>query len=262
MGEVIVITSGKGGVGKTTSAANIGAALSLCGKRVVIVDMDLGLRKLDISLGIGDRVAYDIVDVLQKRCTVRQALLHDKRFYECYILPASQTCDKSAINEQQMKELCEQLKQDFDYVLIDCPAGIEQGFVNAVCAADKALIVVIPEPASIRDADRVLDLLADYGIQESKVLINRFREDMARRGDMLSVEEIIHLLRVGIVGVIPEEDDVLIAIQKGKPVLSVPDSRAAICYQNVAKRLLGETPPLEQFRPNGFWKRLKKAFQN
>ena len=262
MGEVIVITSGKGGVGKTTSAANIGAALSLFGQRVVIIDTDLGLRKLDIALGVGDRVVYDLVDVIYDRCSIGQALVHDKRFYELYVLPASQSSDKSAVNPQQMKELCNRLKTEFDYILIDSPAGMEQGFVNAVSAADRAVVVIIPEPASVRDADRIIDLLAEHSVTDVKLLINRLRSDMVKRGDMLAPESIIQTLGTELVGIVPEDDLVISAVNKGKPVILLEQSRAALCFKNIARRLMGEDVALAYFKPDGLWKRLKKAFKN
>ena len=159
MGEVIVITSGKGGVGKTTTTANLGAALALCGKKVALVDTDIGLRNLDVVMGLENRIVYDIVDVVEEKCKLRQALIKDKRFEDLYLLPAAQTRDKSAVNEEQMKSLTTKLKEEFDFIIVDCPAGIEQGFKNAIAGADRAIVVTTAEISSIRDADRIIGLL-------------------------------------------------------------------------------------------------------
>lgn len=260
MGEVIVITSGKGGVGKTTAAANIGAALAISGKKTVIVDMDLGLRKLDIAIGIADRVVYNVVDVIKKRCSLSDALIKDKRFGELYLLPASQSENKLAIDPDEMKVLCRELSQQFDFVLIDSPAGVERGFENSVAGADTAVITVTADAASLRDADRIADILTDrYRIRNIRVLVNRYRPDLVKTGSMIGIEAIISMLRVGIVGIIPEDDAVIVAVSKNMPVISIPESRAAKCFENTAKRIAGADIPLTKFKNICVLKRIFNA---
>ena len=199
MGEVIVITSGKGGVGKTTTTANLGASLAIAGKKVVLVDTDIGLRNLDVVMGLENRIVYDLVDVIEEKCKLRQALIKDKRFEELFLLPAAQTRDKTAINEEQMKELTEKLKEEFDYVLIDCPAGIEQGFKNAVAGADRAIVVTTAEISAIRDADRIIGLLESSEIKNPELIINRLRPNMVKKGEMMDVEDIVDLLSIDLI---------------------------------------------------------------
>ena len=188
MGEVIVITSGKGGVGKTTTTANLGSSLAEMGKKVVLVDTDIGLRNLDVVMGLENRIVYDIVDVVEEKCKLRQALIKDKRFEELFLLPAAQTRDKSAINEEQMKELTKKLKEDFDYILIDCPAGIEQGFKNAIAGADRAIVVTTAEISAIRDADRIIGLLESSEIKNPELIVNRLRPAMVSEGGNVSID--------------------------------------------------------------------------
>ncbi len=258
-GEAIVFTSGKGGVGKTTSAISIGAALSRMGKRVVLVDMDLGLRKLDIALGVNDQLAYDIYDVISERCTLYQALFRDSRYYELYILPASFRLLEEEDLHDQINQIITDLKNDFDYVLIDCPAGIGRNFIYSVQAADRALIVLTPDRASLRDGDRVADLLFDNGIKNSKLLINRYRYDLAESGDLMDIEEIINTLKIGIIGVVAEDDCVIKANYAGRPVLEDTDSQAAACFSNIAARITGQDVPLYEpgrVKKRGFLRRL------
>ena len=206
MGEVIVVTSGKGGVGKTTTTANLGSALALAGKRVALVDTDIGLRNLDVVMGLENRIVYDIVDVVEERCKLRQALIKDKRFNELFLLPAAQTRDKSAINEEQMIDLTKRLKAEFDYVLIDCPAGIEQGFKNAIAGADRALVVTTAEISAIRDADRIIGLLGPKEeITSTKLLLNRVRPSLIKTNEMMSVDDVAEILEIPLVGIIPED---------------------------------------------------------
>lgn len=260
MGEVIVITSGKGGVGKTTTAANIGATLAKNGRKTVIIDMDLGLRKLDIAIGIADKVVYNVVDVIKNRCSLSDALIKDTRFGELYILPASQSENKLSVSPDEMKALCRELSARFDYVIIDSPAGVERGFENSVVGADSAIIVVVPEPASLRDADRIADILNDeYDIRKIKVLINRYRPSLAEGGVTPKIDAIISMLRVGIIGVIPEDDSVIIAAANNRPVISEPNSTAAKCFMNTARRIAGADIPLEKFKNDGLLKRIIKA---
>lgn len=258
-GEAIVFTSGKGGVGKTTSAISIGAALSRMGKRVVLVDMDLGLRKLDITLGVNDQLAYDIFDVISERCTLYQGLFRDSRYYELYILPASyQPLEDKDLSEQIVKIVTE-LKKDFDYVLIDSPAGIGRNFTYSVSAADRALIVVTPDRASLRDGDRVADLLFENGVKNIKLLINHYRYDLAESGEIMNIEEIINTLKIGIIGVVVEDDSVIKANYAGRPVLEYTESPAAACFSNIASRIMGEDIPLYELgrvKKRGFLRRL------
>jgi len=229
---------------------------------VVIIGMDLGLRKLDISLGIADSTVYDIVDVIYERAPLRQALVHDKRFYELYILGASQTSGKDVINPGQMKKLCERLKTEFDYVIIDCPAGMESGFVNSVCAADRAVIVIVPEPASVRDADRVASLLDQYGVRNMKLLLNRVRIDLIERGDMMAIDDVVNTVSIPLIGIIPEDDAVIAAVNRAKPVVMMNGSKAALCFKNTAKRICGYKIPLAKLKADGVFTRVIKAIKN
>ncbi len=261
MGEVLVITSGKGGVGKTTAAANIGASLALDGKKTVIVDMDLGLRKLDIALGIADRVVYNVVDVIKERCSLEDALVKDARFGELYVLAASQSENKLSVTPEETKKLFRSLAEKFDFVIVDSPAGVERGFENSVAGADSAVIVVIPEPASVRDADRIADILTEqYHIRNITVLINRYRADLVKHNVMLGADRIIDMLRVGISGIIPEDDSVISCVSRGCPAIT-GNSRAAVCFKNTAKRLLGADIPLSCFKTDSLLKRIAKAFK-
>lgn len=245
MGEAIVITSGKGGVGKTTSSANLGTALALSGKKVCLVDTDIGLRNLDVVMGLENRIVFDLVDVVEGRCRLPQALIKDKRFEELYLLPAAQTSDKSAVTPEQMVDIIRQLRQDFDYVLIDCPAGIEQGFKNAVAGADKAIVVTTPEVSSMRDADRIIGLLEKEEIEPPKLIINRVRSHMLKNHEMLDVDEIVRTLSIELIGIVEDDEEVIKATNKGEPVALEPNGKASIAYRNIARRLLGESVPLQ-----------------
>ena len=229
MGEVIVITSGKGGVGKTTTTANLGSALALEGKKVVLVDTDIGLRNLDVVMG-----------VVEEKCKLRQALIKDKRFQELFLLPAAQTRDKSAITEEQMRDLTKQLKEEFDYILIDCPAGIEQGFKNAIVGADKAIVVTMPEISAIRDADRIIGLLESSDIKNPQLIINKLRPEMVRKGKMMDVDDIVDLLSIELLGVVPDDEYVITQTNKGEPVISNRKAPSGKAYMETAKRILGE----------------------
>ena len=215
MGEVIVITSGKGGVGKTTTTANIGVGLAQMGKKVIVIDTDLGLRNLDVVLGLENRIVYNLVDVITGSCRLKQALIKDKRYPELYLLPSAQTKDKSAVTPEQMKKLTAELKELFDYVILDCPAGIEQGFQNAIAGADRAVVVTTPEVSAIRDADRIIGLLEQGGIAQSELIINRLRMDMVKRGEMMSVEDVTEILGIRLIGVIPDDEQVVIGTNQG-----------------------------------------------
>ncbi|MBQ6841909.1 MAG: septum site-determining protein MinD, partial [Firmicutes bacterium] len=217
MGKVIVITSGKGGVGKTTTTANIGASLALLGKKVCMVDTDIGLRNLDVVLGLENRIVYDIVDAVRGNCRLKQALIKDKRLENMYLLPAAQTKDKTAVSEAQMIELCEKLKEEFDYVIVDCPAGIEHGFKNAIAGADEAVVVTTPEMSAVRDADRIIGLLEAADLRNPRLIVNRIRINMVKSGDMMSVEDILEILAIDLLGIVPDDDEIVVSTNKGEP---------------------------------------------
>jgi len=243
-GRVITITSGKGGVGKTTTTANLGVALALQGKRVVCLDADIGLRNLDVVMGLENRIVYDIVDVVEGRARLRQAMIKDKRMPELYLVPAAQTRDKSAVNPDQMRTLCEDLKKEHDFVLIDSPAGIEQGFRNAIAGADEVLIVTTPEVSAVRDADRIIGLVEAAEKGEPRLIINRIRPSMVKRGDMLSVADVLEVLAVGLIGVVPDDESIIVTTNRGQPAAMDSGSPAGQSYRNIAARLLGQDVPL------------------
>ena len=261
MGEVIVITSGKGGVGKTTTTANLGAALALEGKKVALVDTDIGLRNLDVVMGLENRIVYDIVDVVVEKCKLKQALIKDKRYEELFLLPAAQTRDKSAVNEEQMKELTNKLKEEFDYVLIDCPAGIEQGFKNATAGASRAVVVTTAEISAIRDADRIIGLLESSEIKNPELIINRLRPSMVKRGEMMDVDDIVELLSIDLIGVVPDDEYIITHTNKGEPVISNKRSPSGRAYLEIAKRILGEQLDVSiPGKDKDFFTRLKQIF--
>ena len=239
MGEVIVITSGKGGVGKTTTTANLGSALAMAGKKVALIDTDIGLRNLDVVMGLENRIVYDLVDVIEEKCKLRQALIKDKRFQELFLLPAAQTRDKNAINEEQMKNLIEELKKEFDYILVDCPAGIEQGFKNAIAGANRALVVTTAEISAIRDADRIIGLLESSDIKNPELIVNRLRTSMVRKGEMMDVDDIVDLLSIDLIGVVPDEN-IITQTNKGEPVVSNKRAPSGKAYIEISRRILGE----------------------
>lgn len=262
MGEVIVVTSGKGGVGKTTTVANLGTALALLGKKVALVDADIGLRNLDVVMGLENRIVYDLVDVTDGNCRLKQALIRDKRYDTLYLLPAAQTRDKNAVNPEQMKTLCKDLAQDFDYVLIDCPAGIEQGFKNAIAGADRAVIVTTPEVSAVRDADRIIGLLESEGKNNPKLIVNRIRPKMIQKGDMMDIDDIIEILAVDLLGIIPEDEYIIISTNRGEPAVTNPVSLAGTAYKNIVRRLMGENIPLQPLELNeSFFMKLKRMFK-
>lgn len=261
MGEVIVITSGKGGVGKTTATANIGTALAMNGQKVVLVDADIGLRNLDVVMGLENRIVYDIVDVVEGVCRLRQALIKDKRYDGLFLLPAAQTKDKTAVSPAQMQELCATLRQEFDYVLIDCPAGIEQGFKNAIAGADKAIVVTTPEISAVRDADRIIGLLEAAELRNPKLVINRVRIDMVKKGDMMNTDDMIDILAIELLGVVPDDESIVISTNKGEPAVGDERSLAGKAFNNIALRLLGhEVPFLDLEVEEGFVTKLIKLF--
>ncbi len=261
MGEVYVITSGKGGVGKTTATANIGTSLAMHGKKVVLVDADIGLRNLDVVMGLENRIVYDIVDVVEGVCRLRQALIKDKRYDGLFLLPAAQTRDKTAVSPAQMQELCERLKEEFDFVLIDCPAGIEQGFKNAIAGADKAIVVTTPEISAVRDADRIIGLLEAAELRNPKLVINRIKVEMVKKGDMMNTDDMIDILAIDLLGVVPDDESIVISTNKGEPAVGDERSMAGKAFSNIALRILGEKVPfLDLEVEEGFVVKLIKLF--
>lgn len=259
MGEVIVVTSGKGGVGKTTATANVGSGLAYAGHKVVLVDTDIGLRNLDVVMGLENRIVYDIVDVTSKNCKLKQALIRDKRYENLFLLPAAQTKDKSAVSSEQMIELCNELKKEFDYILIDCPAGIEMGFKNAIAGANRAIVITTPEVSAVRDADRIIGLLEAEGLHEPKLVINRIRPDMVKRGDMMDIDDIIEILAVTLLGVVPEDELIVISTNKGEPAVLDKTSKAGEAYRNISLRITGENVPLMNLEVNsGIFHKLRR----
>jgi len=262
MGEVIVVTSGKGGVGKTTTTANIGTGLASLGKKVVLVDTDIGLRNLDVVMGLENRIVYDLVDVADGNCRLKQALIKDKRFDDrLFLLPAAQTKDKNAISEQQMIDLCNTLNEEFDYTIIDCPAGIEQGFKNAIAGAQKSLVVTTPEVSAVRDADRIIGLLEAADLPDPRLIINRLRPAMVKQGDMMDIDDMIDILAVSLLGVVPEDEKIVVSTNRGEPAVLDEMSLAGEAYRNISRRLTGEEVPLMNLDVNdGLMGRLRKLF--
>lgn len=258
-GKVITITSGKGGVGKTTATANLGAALASDGQKVVCVDADIGLRNLDVVLGLENRIVYDLVDVVEGRCRMRQAMIRDKRLPELFLIPAAQTRDKSAVSPSDMVRLCDELRIDYDWILIDSPAGIERGFRNAIAPADVVLVITNPEVSAVRDADRIIGLIEAEEKGPARLVINRIKSDMVRRGEMLSAKDVLELLAVELIGLIPEDDNVITSTNRGLPIALNGKSRAGQAFRNIARRLHGEDVPfLEMEDQGGIWGRLAR----
>ena len=263
MGEVIVITSGKGGVGKTTTVANIGTGLAMLNKKTVVVDTDIGLRNLDVVLGLENRIVYNLVDVINGNCRLKQALIKDKRHPDLFLLPSAQTKDKSAVSPEQMIKLTEELREEFDYVLLDCPAGIEQGFKNAIAGADRAIVVTTPEVSAVRDADRIIGLLEANELRNPTLILNRLRIDLVQRGEMMNIEDVEEILAIDILGVVPDDESIVIATNKGEPAVMNENSKAGQAYRNIVQRLLGNDVPLMSFEPEPetFMDKLKKLFR-
>jgi len=261
-GKVITVTSGKGGVGKTTVTANLGVALAQHGQRVTVVDADIGLRNLDVVMGLENRIVYDLVDVVEGVCRLRQALIRDRRVNELYLLPAAQTRDKTAVSPADMIKLCEQMRREFDYILIDSPAGIEQGFQNAIAGSDQVVVVTTPEVSAVRDADRIIGLIEAQEKGPGYLVINRLKPDMVRRGDMLSTDDVVEILAIELLGIIPEDETIVISTNRGTPIVLDGRSPAAQALDNVARRLLGEDIPVYQpAREGGFFSRLARMMR-
>src|SRR5258706_790677 len=257
-GKVLTMTSGKGGVGKTTTVANIAVALALDGKKVVCIDGDVGLRNLDVVMGLENRIVYDVVDVVEGRCRTRQAMIRDKRLPELFLIPAAQTRDKNALSPSDMVRLCDELREEMDWILIDSPAGIERGFRNAIAPADKVLIVTKPEMSAVRDADRVIGLLEAEEKSAPSLIINRLNRAMFKRGDMFSLYDVYDLLRIDVIGIVPEDESVIVASNKGTPLTMEAKSRAGQAFRNIARRLNGEEIPFMDLEAQSLWERLSK----
>ncbi|MGI5997412.1 MAG: septum site-determining protein MinD [Lutispora sp.] len=261
MGEVIVITSGKGGVGKTTTTANIGTGLALEGKSVVLLDADIGLRNLDVVMGLENRIVYDLVDVVDGICRMKQALIKDKRYPNLYLMPAAQTKDKNAVNPEQMLKLTKELAEEYDYILVDCPAGIEQGFKNAIVGANRSIVVTTPEVSAVRDADRIIGLLEANGLRNPQLIINRVKIDMVKRGDMMNIDDMVDILAIDLLGVIPDDEYIVVSTNRGEPAISDSKSLAGQAYKNIVKRILGENVPFMNLDSDeGFMSKLAKVF--
>jgi septum site-determining protein MinD len=249
--RVITVTSGKGGVGKTTATANLAVALALMGQRVVAMDGDIGLRNLDVVMGLESRVVYDLVDVVEGRCRLRQAMIKDKRLSELYLIPAAQKRDKTAVSPSDMIRICDELRREFDFIFIDSPAGIERGFKNTVAPADEILIVTNPEVSAVRDADRIIGLVEAEEKPEPKLIINRLKPDMVERGDMLDIPDVLDILAIELIGVVPEDESILVSTNRGAPAALEDRARAGLAYRNIARRIMGENVPFMNLREDG-----------
>ncbi|MFR3727419.1 septum site-determining protein MinD [Lacrimispora sp.] len=244
MCEIIVITSGKGGVGKTTTSANVGTGLAILGKKVVLIDTDIGLRNLDVVMGLENRIVYNLVDVVEGNCRMKQALIKDKRYPNLFLLPSAQTRDKTAVTPGQMVKLVDDLRDDYDFIILDCPAGIEQGFQNAIAGAGRAIVVTTPEVSAIRDADRIIGLLEAADMGRIELIVNRIRADMVKRGDMMSLDDVMDILAVDIIGAIPDDEDIVISTNQGEPLVGM-GTPAGQAYMDVCRRIIGETIPIQ-----------------
>ena len=262
--RIIVITSGKGGVGKTTTTANLAVALANEGYRVVAIDGDVGLRNLDVIMGLENRIVYTLVDVIEGTCRLNQAMIRDKRTENLYMIPTAQSRTKDAVSAEQMLDICGQLRKEFDFVLIDSPAGIEAGFRNAAAGADEALVVTTPEVSAVRDADRIIGLLDSMEKAPISLIINRIKPDMVKRGDMLSTEDVLDILAVDLIGVVPDDESVVTSSNKGEPLTFSNSSRATKAFLNIAKRICGNEVPFMDLSDDqkGFFSSLKRIFGN
>ncbi len=260
--KVVTVTSGKGGVGKTTTAANLAVALATDGAKVVCIDADIGLRNLDVILGLENRIVYDIVDVIEGRCRLRQAMIRDKRMPELYLIPAAQTRDKTAVSPSDMIRLCDELRSECDWIIVDSPAGIERGFRNAVAPADMVIVVTNPEVSAVRDADRIIGLIEAEEKGPARLIINRLKPEMVKRGDMLATEDVLELLAVDLLGIVPEDEAVLMGGNRGAPVAMDNRSMAGQAFRNIARRLQGyDVPFINLDNHNGFFNKLGRLFR-
>lgn len=241
--KIVTITSGKGGVGKTTTTANVAIALAELGEKVVCIDGDIGLRNLDVVMGLENRIVYDLVDVIEGRCRLRQAMIRDKRMNELHLIPAAQTRDKSSVSPSDMVRICDQLREEFDWVFIDSPAGIERGFRNAIAPADMVLVVTNPEVSAVRDADRIIGLIEAEEKGPGKLVINRLNPEMVKRGDMLTADDVLELLAIELVGIVPEDESVVVSTNRGLPVVMNNKTKAGQAFRNIALRLKGQEVP-------------------
>ncbi len=260
MSEVIVVTSGKGGVGKTTTSANIGTGLAKLDKKVIMIDTDIGLRNLDVVMGLENRIVYNLVDVIEGNCRAKQAMIKDKRYSNLFLLPSAQTKDKNAVTPEQMKVLVDELKEEFDYIILDCPAGIEQGFKNAIAGADRALVVTTPEVSAIRDADRIIGLLEANEIKKIDLIVNRIRMDMVKKGDMMSIEDVVDILAIDLIGAVPDDENIVIATNNGEPLVG-NNTLSGQAYMNICKRIIGEEVPMLDLSGGGFFSKIAKVFK-
>ncbi len=257
--QVITITSGKGGVGKTTTVANLAIALAADGRKVVCIDGDIGLRNLDVVMGLENRIVYDIVDVIEGRCRLRQAMIRDKHFQDLYLIPAAQTRDKTAVSPSDMVRVCDELRPDHDFILIDSPAGIERGFRNAIAAADRVLVITNPEVSAVRDADRVVGILEAEEKYSPALILNRLNPVMVKNHDMLSAEDVLDLLAIKLIGIVPEDEGVIVGSNRGSPVALELKSRAGEAFRNISKRLQGqEIPFIDLDKQSGLWERIQR----
>lgn len=262
MSEVIVITSGKGGVGKTTTTANVGTGLAQLDKKVVLIDTDIGLRNLDVVMGLENRIVYNLVDVVEGNCRIKQALIKDKRYPNLYLLPSAQTRDKTAVTPEQMVALTDELREEFDYILLDCPAGIEQGFKNAIAGADRAIVVTTPEVSAIRDADRIIGLLEANEMKQIHLLVNRLRMDMVNRGDMMSIDDVKEILAIDLIGAVPDDEQIVVSTNQGEPLVGRTDTLAGMAYSNICRRIVGEEIPLLDLNSkNSVWSKITGLFK-
>ena len=261
MSEVIVITSGKGGVGKTTTTANVGTGLAQLNKKVVMIDTDIGLRNLDVVMGLENRIVYNLVDVIEGKCRLKQALIKDKKYPELCLLPSAQTRDKDAVTPEQMVELIDELRKEFDYILLDCPAGIEQGFKNAIAGADRALVVTTPEVSAVRDADRIIGLLEANEISKTHLIVNRLRSDMVKEGNMMSSDDVVDILGIDLIGIVPDDEHIITSTNNGEPLVG-SNCLAGQAYMNICKRVMGEDVPyLNLDVREGFFQKLSAIFK-
>ena len=261
--KVITITSGKGGVGKTTATANIATALAVDGKRVVCIDADIGLRNLDVVLGLENRIVYDLVDVVEGRCRLRQAMIRDKRLPNLFLIPAAQTRDKTAVSPSDMVRLINELRTESDWLLIDSPAGIERGFRNAIAPADTIVVITNPEISAVRDADRIIGLIEAEEKGPARLVLNRVKPEMIKREDMLSPDDIIELLAIELIGIIPEDDNVILSTNRGVPIVLDGKSQAGQAFRNIANRLKGQNIPFLSLEDsNGFFGRISRMIRS